>query len=489
MASNASRNRCARGLVDLPDRLAGRRDRVDEVLALRRSGSRGATSSSSNCSMAIMLTGPSRSIFRFSSSMASSGVSGARRRLAPAPRPRSARRPPRLAGAGLGGRRLGRRGVLVRLLGVDGPPVGADVAVALHLLDLGDDRVAARTTACRAQVASRCARSLSGLRARDLGLGSGPRGSRRARAGPRGWRPRRRRSARAARSIASSTRRTSSRARSSAATSASSARRASATACSQPRLLGRRSAAARPARAARRASISRCASSALAASSASGRGPLEQAGVLGHGVADAVAADPRVLARLEQAPLRRGEPLVDGALVLGQAGDRRPRVGLPQRRARRSPPRPGGRRAPPVPASAAIRAMVVVGLRDAQLEADDGHLLAVDLRRHATRWPPTPSASAVLDVGGGLDQPRHGRPLRRRAARAGRACRAWCCRMPRLSSRPDPPSTMRGPVADVAVGRDDGRGRQGGGRDRGRVRRRQPRPRDERPERVGVRAR
>ena len=73
MAVNASRKRACVVSSMRVDRFGGLRDRVDQVLALRGQ-EHVALSSSSNCSMAIMFTGPRRSIFARSAAIASSAV-------------------------------------------------------------------------------------------------------------------------------------------------------------------------------------------------------------------------------------------------------------------------------------------------------------------------------------------------------------------------------------------------------------------------------
>ena len=133
MASNASRNRSR--VVASIFRMASPVGEMESMRSFRcvvRNPWR--FSSSSYCSMAIMLTGPSRSILRRSSAMASSGVSG---------RPRRAGRCRAAGSAHVGtaaatGSAPARRRLFFGLVGVDRAPVGADGAVALHLLDFGD---------------------------------------------------------------------------------------------------------------------------------------------------------------------------------------------------------------------------------------------------------------------------------------------------------------------------------------------------------------
>ena len=165
--------------------------------------------------------------------------------------------------------------------------------------------------------------------------------------------------------------------------------------------------------------------------------------------------DPRVLARLEQAPLRGGEPSrrPSAGPRPGGRSTRSPRPGA--RRGPRSPPRPAGRRAPPVPASA---------------RSGRCHRRPARCAARSRRWPSPAGGSPPSSTrwpqrrrpGGARCRPRSrpagstARALRRQplaqvlhVALGARGC-------PALSSRPDPPSTTRGPwhtsPSGVAIG-------------------------------------
>ena len=285
----------------------------------------------------------------------------------------------------------------------------------------------------------------------------------------RGWPPRSRRSARA-QFVDRRRRRGAPRRgpRSSAWTSVSSARRPSASGLPQPGPLGRRSARCSSSRAEKpRLDLALGLFEPAAASKAQRPRPARAAArARPWRRARGRCATARVLARLEQAPLRGRQPLVDRA-----AGPSARRTTDARASAWRSVEARdlflarGGRRGRPVPASAATRRACRRRPAPRAARSRRRPSPAGGSPPSATRWRRTASvrrcsmSAAVSTSRLTVDA------LGRQALAQVAACRAWCSRMPRLSSRPDPPSTTRGPRQTSPSRRRDRRARHGGGGD------------------------
>ena len=387
-------------------------------------------SSSSNCSMAIMFTGPSRSILSRSFAMASSAVRLGRASASQAP----AAAPDAATSAGW--RFAALFAALLRLLGRDGAGVRHCGAVALHLFDFGEHLV------------ERGLHGFGGLRGevREVALGRGPRDleTRHVRADRLVVRTRladrrfARIGVRMGRRDDSSSARTVARSSSSARTSASSARTPSAMASSRPARFSFFS--FRSARSCTtRASSSRAASSSRCTSASSADGALRQArrGRLRfrHAVADALHAS-RARRRAAAAPCSAAH---------------RPRAAPPRCGRSTRAPRPAARRAGrPRPRRAGARARAAPPCARA----------ASRPRRHAASCASNPtmafscwcSSAAAAPIaccvaddrfaqrGHACGQLRDAPRARRRCARAARGSRPSSreCRAPRPPRRRTP---------------------------------------------------